>query len=162
MRKSKKSKVIMPAIGVYAAQGNTFEKNAVDEIRPNQLKVETILYQSGPNLVKSTEYYQLKYVGYGQVDGTYNDNGRSLYKVYIRYYIPHPSGSGYIKDTGWHGSDWAVFGLESVTLTFYDVIDPFAPPVRFTYYFEYGPYGGPLPLGIPMTTAEAVQTQPEM
>jgi len=38
------STVIMPAIGVYAAQGNTFEKNAVDEIKPNQLVVETILY----------------------------------------------------------------------------------------------------------------------
>ncbi|MFO7294561.1 MAG: hypothetical protein C0P72_000930 [Clostridia bacterium] len=38
------SSVILPTISVYAAQGNTFEKNAVDEIKPNQLVVETILY----------------------------------------------------------------------------------------------------------------------
>jgi len=42
------SSVILPTISVNAAQGNEFEKNAVDEIKPNQLVVETILYQSGP------------------------------------------------------------------------------------------------------------------
>lgn len=38
------SSVILPTISVNAAQGNEFEKNAVDEIKPNQLVVETILY----------------------------------------------------------------------------------------------------------------------
>jgi len=53
--------------------------------------ITTIVYQSGPNLVKSTEYYQYKYVGYIQLTSAYNDNGWSRLRGYIRYYIPNIS-----------------------------------------------------------------------
>ncbi|ABY94593.1 hypothetical protein Teth39_0938 [Thermoanaerobacter pseudethanolicus ATCC 33223] len=116
--------------------------------------ITTIVYQSGPNLVKSTEYYQYKYVGYIQLTSAYNDNGWSRLRGYIRYYIPNTD-----KDTGRCYTDWSLNGeLVSREITFYDTLNPFAEKVRFEYGFDSVPYGsGILPFTISTPMVEVFE-----
>lgn len=99
------------------------------------IKKETIVYESGPNLVKTTECNQIYYHGLGQADASYNDHGRSIYQVAIRYFIEGHA------DTGWHWSRESVGQLVSVTLSFTDTLDPSAPRTQFMYRFRDVSYG---------------------
>lgn len=105
----------------------------------------TIVYQSGPNLVQSTEYWNLWYEGYIQLTSSYNDNGWSRIRGYIRYYIPETD-----KDTGWVATEYSLNGeLVSKTLKFQDVFWD-APKVRFVYRFDSVPYGSDIePYALP-------------
>ncbi|QNU66438.1 hypothetical protein EHE19_016465 [Ruminiclostridium herbifermentans] len=83
-----------------------------------------VVYESGNNLVTNTERWQYIYDGYGQCQGT------SYKNVYIRY------SNGASGDTGrLYSQNTYDYTIATVSYTYTDTLNPFAPKVQFNYGF---------------------------
>jgi len=90
-----------------------------------------VVYEVGPNKVTNTERYQYIYDGYGQVQGSYRVGEYRYYQVYIRY------SGGADGDTGrLYSPESLDETIASVSHTYTDTLNPFAPKVTFNYGFE--------------------------
>lgn len=90
-----------------------------------------IVYQDGNNKVTNTERWQYIYDGYGQCQGSQRVGQYRYYQVYIRY------SGGASGDTGRIYSGESLDDrIASVSYTYYDTLNPFAPKTKFNYGFE--------------------------
>ncbi len=116
-----------------------------------------VIYQSGPNIVTSTETMQIRYVGTIQLSSSHNDSGRSAYMGFVRYYIlgGRDTGKIYTPVSGLDGR------LVSARVSFLDSLDPNAPSTRFRYKIYFAPFGM-APHGSPISVlSETIEMESE-
>lgn len=85
----------------------------------------TVIYESGYNKVTNTERWQYIYDGYGQCIGT------SYLNVYIRYSNGASGDTGRLYSPNTYDST-----IASISYTYTDTLNPFAPKVQFNYGFS--------------------------
>lgn len=86
-----------------------------------------VVWKEGPNYIENTEKFQYVYEGYGQCDGSYYFNEEKCVQVAIRYY------GGADGDTGWLWSSYSSGSPRSVSHTYKDTLNPWAPQTKFRY-----------------------------
>jgi len=90
-----------------------------------------VVYEVGPNKVTNTERWQYKYDGYGQCQGSYSMGSYTYYNVYIRYSNGASGDTGRLYSPNTYDST-----IASVSYTYTDTLNPFAPKVQFNYGFS--------------------------